>query len=398
MTKEHLLYSIQKLDKWIELNGWAGFDPYDIKSQDWILKVTKWGAYNKALEIVREIIFEILYAYPQVSRKIFNVKPQINPKGMALFSKAYLDLYQYTGSQKFLDTSSECLKWLIENRSETTAGVGWGYPFHWQSARLIPQGTANGIVTTAVGDAVWSWYKHTSDPKYLDICIQICKFFETLPRHNATDDQICFAYTPLYQNHIHNLNLFIAEFIVKIGKETNNQQWIELGVHAANYTLSNQLPDGSFDYNGPPEKPKNYIDNYHTGFVLRMLHSLWFLTNDKNIYTSLKKCYDHYVDHLFEDKTIPKLLPDRKYRIDIHSCAESINCLSELSSSFPEGLEISKNVAEWTIETLQDDKGYFYYGILKSRFTGRTYVSKIPYMRWGQAWMLKSLSNLLINL
>lgn len=158
------------------------------------------------------------------------------------------------------------------------------------------------------------------------------------------------------------------------------------------------MQDGAFDYNGPPEKSKPFSDNYHTGFVLRMLHSIWKITNNSDIYSGLSKCFHHYINNFFEDKTIPKLLPDRKHRIDIHSCAESINCLSQLSSTFPEGLDIAKNVAVWTIKNLQDEEGYFYYGFLKSRFTGRPFLSKIAYLRWGQAWMLKSLSNLLIKM
>ena len=86
-------------------------------------------------------------------------------------------------------------------------------------------------------------------------------------------------------------------------------------------------------------------------------------------------------------------MPDRKYRIDIHSCAESINCLCELSETFPQGIETAKKVLFWTVENLQDNNGYFYYGIHKSRFFRFTFTSKIQYIRWGQAWMLKALSN-----
>ena len=75
--------------------------------------------------------------------------------------------------------------------------------------------------------------------------------------------------------------------------------------------------------------------------------------------------------------------------------AESINCLSELSNDFPEGIEIAKNVAIWTIDNLQDNSGFFYHGIFKSRIIGVPFKSKIAYMRWGQAWMLKGLTNLL---
>jgi len=38
---------------------------------------------------------------------------------------------------------------------------------------------------------------------------------------------------------------------------------------------------------------------------------------------------------------------------------------------------------------MQDKEGYFYYRIYKNN-----YVNKMPYIRWGQAWMLRALSYL----
>jgi hypothetical protein len=106
----------------------------------------------------------------------------------------------------------------------------------------------------------------------------------------------------------------------------------------------------------------------------------------------MDRCFDHYTGHFFEKQKIPKLLPDRLYRIDIHSCAEAILCISVLSETYPQHISLAGNVLKWTLENMQDAAGYFYYGILKNRITGRPYVSKIPYIRWGQAWMLKSLA------
>jgi rhamnogalacturonyl hydrolase YesR len=393
---QSLVKNILKLDQWIGKNGFSGYDPYDIKALPLVIKITKLGNSNKVFEMFREIIFEIFYSFPVLSRKILLVKPQVNPKSMALFSSAYLDLYKVLNDKKYLDTSIKCLDWLIKNQSKHSPGMGWGYPFNWQTSQLIPAYTPNGVVTTAAGDAFWKWYAHTNDQRFLDSCIKICDFLVTLPIDQICENQICFSYTPVFKNHVHNLNLFVAEFLIKIGKEIDNYQWIKLGNQAVNYTIANQRTDGSFDYNGPPEKLKNFSDNYHTGFVLRMLHSVWRLTGENNVFVSLEKCYNHYINNFFENAEIPKLLPNRKYRVDIHSCAESINCLSELSKTFPQGIKIAENVAKWTIENLQDESGYFYYGFLKSRFTRKPFLSKIAYLRWGQSWMLKALSNLLL--
>lgn len=386
------LNEIYKLDAWIENNGWAGWDPYDIKGKKPVIKLAAMGDKYKFWAYLRELVYEFFYQYPLFSRKLFSVQKCTNPKAMGLMATAYLDLYRSTKEKDYLRKAESMLDWLSENLVRVDEGIGWGYPFDWQSTKLIPAHTPNGIVTTAAGEAFWSYFQLAGEKKYLDTCIEICHFLAALPKYQEGEDKICFSYTPLYQNHVHNLNLFVAEFLMKVGLKTGNKEWVKLANSAVNYTLADQAEDGRFDYNGPPEKPRDFVDNYHTGFVLRMLHSIWKLTHRKEVFEAMDLCYQHYITNFFEDKQIPKLLPNRKYRIDIHSCAEAINCISVLSETYPEHFALARNVLNWTIKNLQDPEGYFYYGILKSRITGRPFVSKIPYLRWGQAWMLRALS------
>ncbi len=385
------LSSLLKLFEWIRKNGFAGYDPYDIKGNRAFIRLTNLGNRNFAAALLRELVFEIFYTFPIFSRKLFQIKKTVNAKAMALMTTSYLELHLLLGDDIYYEKSMEGFNWLKNNAVSINNGLGWGYPFDWQSKELIPANTPNGIVTTVVGDAFWSHFNHFRDKESLEYCVQICEFLTTLPVDEISDEQICFSYTPLFINHVHNLNLFVAEFLLKTGKETGNATWISMGNRAVNYTLANQRSDGSFDYNGPPEKPNNHVDNYHTGFVLRMLYSVWKLTGREDVSAALHNCYAHYIANFFEDGRIPKLMPDKKYRIDIHSCAESINCLSSLSPIFPDGLKLADNVLNWTIHNLQDKSGYFYYGILKSRFTGIPFKSKIPYIRWGQAWMMRAL-------
>ncbi|MCB9207601.1 MAG: hypothetical protein H6611_09905 [Ignavibacteriales bacterium] len=392
---EKIQTSFSLLDNWLTKNGWTGYDPYDIKDVPFIIKITDLGNKYFIAEIFREILFEFFLMFPNFSRKIFKIKPQVNSKGMGLFAASYIDLYKNYNEEKYLAKAYECFTWLDNSFKTDYGGKGWGYPFSWQSKKYIPKNTPNGIVSTAVGDAYWKMFKLTNNQKYLNSCTNICEFLTNLPIDIIDENQICFSYTPLYTNHVHNLNLFVAEFLIRIGKEIDNQNWIDLGIKAANYTVTNQMKNGAFDYNGPPEKPQNIIDHYHTCFVIRNLYSIWKLTNDVKYFNSLSLCYDHYVNNFFIDATIPKYTPTRRYRIDIHSCAEAINCLAEISDIFPEGRKIALNVANWTIDNLQSKKGFFYHGIFKSRIWQTPFISKIAYIRWGQAWMLKGLSNLL---
>jgi rhamnogalacturonyl hydrolase YesR len=164
-----------------------------------------------------------------------------------------------------------------------------------------------------------------------------------------------------------------------------------------NFSVDEQNADGSFYYWSlreaqiphMTETTLKTIDHYHTGFVLRSLHSIYHVTGEKWVFQSLEKGYRFYRDHLFEDRRIPKLKPDFIYPVDIHSCAEAILCLSTLSDLFPEAIEYATNVFRWTIANMQDKDGHFYY----RKTEGKT--NKIPYIRWGQAWMMRALTKLL---
>ncbi|MFX0132867.1 MAG: hypothetical protein ACFFDN_04405 [Candidatus Hodarchaeota archaeon] len=388
--------SIKKLDVWIEKNGWAGYDPYDIKEIPIVLRISEIGNKTFLSAIVREMIFELFYSFPLSSRKLLDIKKKINPKAMGLLAKAYLNLYQITKNQKYVNQSLEVIDWLEENYSLGYSGKCWGYPFHWQSKKFIPRGTPSGVVTSIIGDSFWTLYKITKDKQYLEICKSICQFFiKDLNIDKINDDHICFSYTPITNDHIHNANLFVAEFLMRIGAEIHNKEYIDFAVKSMNYSLSHQNSDGSFYYYGPLDPIPKWIDHYHTGFVLRSLYSIFNITSDKKLYMKIEKCYNHYIANLFERNTIPKFQPNRIYPIDIHSCSEAILCLSELSQDFLEGLVVAENVANWTIDNLQDEEGYFYDAKRRSRFIKKVFTSKIPYMRWGQAWMLLALSTFL---
>lgn len=376
-----------------------GYDPYDIKSSSFFLKLIKFGKKNKFNEIIREVILELVYQHPLRARKLFNIKPAHNSKALGLIGTASVELSLLRKlDPSLLTTVGNRIDQLLDSqKTEIYDGLGWGYPFDWQSQELIPKNTPNGIVTTAVGEYYWTNYRVTNNSTDLDKCVSIAQFLSQLPISEISNDKICFSYIPHYQNHVHNLNLFVADFLIKVGLETENQNWIELGNKAVNYTISDQHDNGAFDYNGPPEAPQNFIDNYHTGFVLRMLGSIHFYTKREDVHSALKKGLSYYLNNFFKDDGTPKLKSDKTYRVDIHSAAEAINCLTFLYSYNSDAFPKATKVLNWTVDHLYDEaSGDFFYGLEKSRFTNRIYRSEIKYMRWSQAWMLRALSRYLL--
>ena len=378
--------SIRKLNGWLERNGWAGYDPYDIRGHPIWLKLSQVGTKaSLAQKVERRLLSSFEARFPMALRRLFRIKKQVNAKAMGLFANAYVGLYN--AQAYYLEKARQCIDWLIENPSQGYTGFCWGYPFDWQSLVFIPRETPSGVVTSTCGHAFWRFYQLTGERRYLEICESICKFYlNDLNIDVVDDDRICFSYTPIDNFHVHNANLFVAEFLIRVGIEVGNSKFIRIGTKALNYTLSEQNPDGSFYYWGSQDKPSDSIDHYHTGFVLRALYSIYQITKECHLFPKIEECYHHYLENLFENKTIPKFRPGSTYPINIHSCAEAILCLSTLSYDFPEGLETLERTTAWTIENMQDKKGFFYYIMYPQR------TIKIPYIRWAQAWMLFALS------
>jgi len=373
--------SLDLLDNWIKRNGWAGYDPYDIKGTKFflLLQRNKYANFGSNLFLNR---------FPMLSRKVFRVKKEINAKAMALFARGYLNLYKKSGDEKYLNKAVFCLNWLIENPSKGYSGFCWGYPFDWQSRVFIPKGTPSGVVTSTAAHAFLDAYEILKDEKYLEITKSCCDFIlNDLNIDEADKDKICFSYTPIDHFHVHNASLFSASTLLRTFTHIKNEKYKEKGIKAINFTVSHQNEDGSWYYWAPPDKLLYNIDNYHTGFVLECLNiGRRVLGNEFKYKKELRKGLKFYAENLFLEDGTPKLTNKSTYPIDIHSCAQAIITFHELADFEPKYLSIAEKVSRWTIRNMQDKEGYFYYRIYKNR------VDKMPYIRWGQAWMLRGMN------
>ena len=115
----------------------------------------------------------------------------------------------------------------------------------------------------------------------------------------------------------------------------------------------------------------------------RILGDGWLRGNE------LRKGLDYYKTNLFLGDGTPRLRNDSTYPVDIHSSAQTIITFAELVDFDSQLIEMAYKVADWSIANMQDTTGYFYYRKYKYR------MNTMPYIRWGQAWMLRALSYLL---
>jgi hypothetical protein len=218
LNKKSLLGIIKNVEGWISKNGLEGYDPYDLKATKIAVFITRRSRNSFIYTVLRELLFELFLLFPKLSRRLLGIKKSINPKAIALYSSGYLNLYKISGNEDYLVRSRELLGWLLEHKTVINGGYGWGYPFDWQSTHFIPADTPNGIVTTVVAETCWEHYLSSGDRTYLDYCVSISRFLFSLPFDRIEGNGGCFSYTPLFINHVHNLNLFVAEHLYKTGK------------------------------------------------------------------------------------------------------------------------------------------------------------------------------------
>lgn len=370
------------LDRWVDRNGWAGYDPFDIRGQDWYVRLLE--REDRFSHYLRAALHIVESRVPQTSlRKLLRVRPAINAKAVGLLATAYLARYWETKDPISFQKAQQALAWLNENRSSSAKGVAWGYPFHRSSRIFIPRGTPSGVVTGIVGDACLDNYEITGDPASLDVASGISLFIlEELNRPVDQPDMLCFSYTPLDDFRILSASLISAAFLARLGSIIENDEMLGVARRAAAYVVSEQNPDGSFNYWGS-EGPTR-IDHFHTGAVLRHLDTVMRCCSANFVENPLKKGYEFYKTRLFENG-IPKSTPHSLYPIELHSCAEAILCLSKFASRFG-GNELLDSVFDFSTTRMRHEDGYYVADIQRSM--GRERRTEIPYMAEGQSLML----------
>jgi rhamnogalacturonyl hydrolase YesR len=389
---EQINESISLLDNWITQNGWAGYDPYDIQCSVIFHRLSRKNNFFRRLH--GYIFRKSNNKFPRKIRRFLKVKPQINPKAMGLFTEAYSILYQETKKEDFLNKAKFIAQWLLDNPNKNYSNLCWGYPFDWQSKMFFPKGTPSGVATTAIGRGFWELYQITKDKQYLEACQSICKFIIEDLNIYSNKNGICFSYTPLDDFQVHNANLFAAEFLVKIGKATKNNNWIERGIESANFSIAEQNADGSLCYWSEESRKKLNLgckrDHYHSGFEIRMLYGIWEHTKNNKMKDAANKYYEYYLENFFADDYAPILTPKGNYFIDVHSCAEALLLNSISQKYFTKSNDLLRKTANWIIKNMQTESGYFRYRLIKKR--DKIICNNMPYLRWGQAWMLLGLS------
>ncbi len=372
--------SLEKVEKWVEENNYKGYEPFDGLSS-YLRPVTM----NNIL--AERLLQQLVRQCPINLRPFLGVKPQESTKGRGYMAWGYLKRFRATSDRQYLRKVRSCFDWLMQNKAPGYAKPSWGNHFDFTSrAGRLPKHEPIIVWTSLIGQAFLDGYQLLNEKKYLDIAVQICDWILDLPREKTSSGN-CISYVAYTQSSIHNSNMLGAAMLARTAKYTGNRDMMKVSREAMQYSCSRQLADGSWYYGEGLNT--RWIDNFHTGYNLDSLKCYIDSTNDNTFRENLERGFRYFKNHFFESSGRPKYYHNRIYPVDIQCASQAIDTLAYFAGQDRESLWLAQKVAKWTIDNMQDRKGYFYFRLLPG------IKAKTPMLHWGQATMYKALAHLL---
>lgn len=398
-----LIDSFIRLKSYCETEDYKGWDPYDgLKS-----KVANALLPLKHSAILRLCIIQGFKRCPVNLRRIAMVPKEHNAKGIGLFLQGYCNLYKMIEKKgvafKELGTTDEVLRkiryladLLLQMRSDKMFpgkfhGACWGYNFDWQARRLFlfPAHTPTIVATNFCATALMEAYEVTHDKRYLEVALSAARFIIEDLHRSEYKDGFLFSYSKLPGNDtVFNASILGSRLLSYCYKYTGNETYKQLARKSIVACCAGQEEDGSWRYGMLPVQ--KWRDSFHTGYNLDGLIAYQENTGDNSFDENIAKGFDYYINHFFLDDGTPKYYDNQTYPIDIHCPGQLFVTLSRLHK-FGAFRQTAAKVLQWTIDNMQDPNGYFYYQLKPGM------SSKIPYMRWSNAFMFSALSFYLLE-
>jgi rhamnogalacturonyl hydrolase YesR len=239
-----------------------------------------------------------------------------------------------------------------------------------------------------VTNALLDLYEASHEARYLSMAVSAAEYILNELYWTEDNSVACFSYpVPSSRSQVHNANFLGAALLCRVYKHSSERKFLEPALKVARYSAGKQRADGSWHYGGSPTQ--RWVDNFHTGYNLCALRRIGQEAETGEFNRHISRGFEFYREHFFREDGAPKYFHDRTYPLDVHSVAQSIITLLELKDLDEANITLAHSVFKWAITNLWDERGYFYHQKLGYG------TIKIPYMRWGQAWMLLALATLL---
>jgi hypothetical protein len=333
-------------------------------------------------------------AFVPSARRLF-WKPQRFPIGDAHYAMGFFFLAQVLGQEQYYRRALHFLEVLEQTRCPGYEHHCWGYPFNWETMRgTIREGTP--LITTVpyTYEAFKQAYEIDGDDRWSGImrsiaqhALQDYKDFETSPTASTC------SYTPDPRDSLSviNANAYRAFLLTSAALDFSEEKYRRTAERNLNFVIESQNPDGSWYYAN--DGKRDFIDHFHTCFVLKALAKIEILTGDRGCTKAIERGIAYYVRTLFDERGLPKPFsrPPRLtvYRRELYDYAECVNLAILLRGRFPELDDLLPIVLDQIVTVWQKPEGFF-----RSRQLLLGW-DNTPMHRWAESQMFRSLCFLL---
>jgi hypothetical protein len=377
--------AVEALRAWIEARQFAGYEPFDLLSSPYLS-----GAWARKLLPGIVLIQTGKRFAGSRFRRLLKVPVGRNPKALGLCLSAYCDL-----AQSGYDIAAQA-NWLkaelIRLRSPHESEFSWGYDWDYISLRgtRLPAFSPNCIATYFCATAMMDLGEVFGDREALEIAESAARFMASrLNRSVESVDEVCFSYTPNDKTLIYNSSALAGVFLARVGRLRSDPAYLTLAHKAMVFLERGQLPTGGWYYGQLGRQ--RWIDSFHTSYNVCALLDYQRITGDRRFERAMLLGHRYYQKTFFTPEGAPRYFHNRTFPIDIHACSQAILHFNAFSSIDPAARERASKTFHWTMKHMAAPDGSFYYQ------RHRLWTNRTPYMRWGQAWMLRALAQLLLS-
>jgi hypothetical protein len=328
-------------------------------------------------------------AFLPSTRRLFH-HPMRFPIADAHYAMGFAFLYQATGDSSQLENAIHFLNELEKSRCGQFKEYCWGYPFDWVwHGGTIKRQTPLITTTPYVYEAFLQVYQLSPRDEWKLI-------LESIARHarfdikdtRASDTANSCSYTPYLTGVVINAAAYRAFLLTSASQVFAQPEYWRVAERNLNFILENQNPDGSWYY--AMDGVRDFIDHFHTCFVMKALAKIHTLTGHEGCLTALEKGVAYYLTNLFDEEGLPKPFSKAPrltvYKRELYDCAECINLCLLLRDRFPVLDRTLEKVVTHILEMWVKRDGSF-----RSRKLHLGW-DNVPMHRWGQSQMFRSLA------
>jgi hypothetical protein len=389
ISTEKVQAAVLRFVGWLDRYGETSYDHQSYFASDL-------GRRAKALYYTNPVLGTLAVA-PMIfseafmpSARRFFWKRERFPIADAHYAMGFAFLSQVCQKQQYHRRAVHFLEVLKQTRCPGYEHYCWGYPFDWETrGGTMRSGTP--LITTApyVYEAFRQVYQIDGNQEWREIMRSIAEH-AVLDYHDfeisATASSCSYNPEPNDPGGVINASAYRAFLLTQAGLDFADKRYLTIAERNLNFVLQSQNADGSWYYSIDGER--DFVDHFHTCFVLKALSKIEALTRNRNCTTAIERGVAYYLQNLFDERGFPKPFSRRPrmtvYRRELYDYAECINVAVLLLGRFP---ELDKTLMRLTeLNGWQQANGSFR---ARQLLVG---WDNTPMHRWAQSQMFRSLS------